>query len=271
MNVRGAVKQGSGWAVLGIAIVIAAGGCAHSEDQPERPVVMLITGSMIVDDFFDVMAERLEGSGFRPIVFQPPDLFTQTLKIGAQRIGDTVDSILAEQGVDRIHVIAECNGGVAGRYYLEQLDGHPSVDRFISFVSAHHGTEWADPPLYPALADIAPGSEYLRIMDESRLPEGSSTTMISIYICGDEIMEPYTTSRIEGALNIEVCDEELARRAKARAPYDVHNLIGQIMIPMFPLHFAGFWDEDFFYLLLSCLKDDPDTIRDFDLLDVRFD
>ncbi len=271
MNVRGTLKQLSGLAVLGIAFMIASGGCAHDEDQQDLPVVMLITGSMIVDDFFDVMKARLEENGFRPVVFQPPDLFCQRLPIGAQRIGEAVDSILAEYGLERIDIIAECNGGVAGRYYLEQLGGHQYVDRFISFVSAHHGTEWAELVPLPSLVDIRPNSEFMQIMEESRLPEGSKTQMISIYVCGDEVMKPYTTSRLDGALNINICDEGLASRAKARAPYDVHHLIGQIMIPFAPNHFAGFWDEDFFYLLLSCLKDAPDTIRDFDLLDVRFD
>ena len=242
----------------------------HPVAEKEGPVVLLVTGSLIADDFFDVMSRRLAKAGFRPVVFQPPDLLTESLEIGARRISDAVAETLSTYGQDRVHIVAECNGGIASRYFVEKLGGFEYVDRFISFVSAHNGTRFFKIPWYDALADIRPGSPFMEKLENSIPPE-NTTTEISIYVCNDEIMDPYTSPRLPGAaLNIEVCDAAFDLRALEREPYDVKSLIGGMLIRLYPLHLSGFWDEPFFRLVLSCISDDVDTIREFDLLDVSF-
>jgi hypothetical protein len=85
----------------------------------------------------------------------------------------------------------------------------------------------------------------------------------------DEFMKPCTTSRIDGALNIEVYDEEMVKRAKKRKPYPVYHALGSVLIRIYPIRLAGFWDEPFFRLLVSCLKGDTETIRGFDELKIE--
>ncbi len=240
---------------------------AEVEDQP---VVLLITGSTIVAEFFDVMRDRLRERGFRAVVYQPPELFTTSLEDGAERIGKAVDAIVARTGQDRIHIIAECNGGIATRYYVEQLGGHEKVDRFVSFVSAHNGTTYFKVPMFPSLAEIDPQSSFMRRMAQSRLPDDAQTRMYSIYVCGDEVMKPHTTSAYPGATNIEICDDELAQRARKRKPYKVDHALGQAMIPMYRQHFACFWDEAALELFVTCLTADDETLREFDELQVTF-
>jgi len=240
---------------------------AEVEDQP---VVLLITGSTIVAEFFDVMRDRLRERGFRAVVYQPPELFTTSLKDGAERIGRVVEEVTKRTGQDRIHIIAECNGGIATRYYVEQLGGHEKVDRFVSFVSAHNGTTYFKLKLFPAMAEIDPDSFFMRQMAESRLPEGAETRMYSIYVCNDEVMKPHTTSAYPGAINIEICDEDLAERARKRKPYKVGHTLGQIMIPMYRQHFACFWDELALELFVACLTEDDERLREFDQLKVSF-
>jgi hypothetical protein len=272
-------------AVLGWALAAALCGCSPTDPPVQRPdavhqpdagarpgaqpVVLLITGSKIVAAFFDVMRDRLAKEGFQPLVFQPPDLFSESLEVGAKRIADAVQDTLAKTGRKRLSIVAECNGGVASRFYVEQLGGDEHVERFISFVSAHHGTKWAIASLYPALADITPGSAFLEKMEKNR-PASLQSAVTSIYICSDEIMDPYTTSKLDGALNIEICDPELDKRARERKPYDVGDFMGLALIKLYPVHLTGFWDEPFFRLLLSSLKDDPATVKKFSELKVKF-
>lgn len=236
----------------------------------DRPLVLLVTGTMIVSDFFDVMADRLEREGFRPVVFQFPDLLSKSLEAGARNIDTAVRSILSTTGEEKLLIIAECNGGIASRFWLERLGGDRFVDRLITFVSAHHGTEAVGVTWCSSLADIKPGSVFLQKMQNSRPAEGD-TRVISIYMSRDEIMKPYTTSKIDGALNIEVCDEDLERRAEERKPYPVHHLVGSILMRYCPIHLAGFFDGPFHDLLVSCLRDDPEVIRSFNELDIRVD
>jgi len=202
---------------------------------PEIPTttVVLIPGTLITGDYFDVMAERLAADGYRPVVFVPPDLFTESLAIGAARIGAFIDQVRATTGERRVHVVAECDGGVATRYYLQRLGGDRNVDQAITFVSAHHGTElspigeWVTD--YQALDDITPGSPFLRDLDAAPYPAGLALT--SIYTCWDELLWPQDTSRVDGARNVEFCD----------------HYIG---------HFDGFWDDLVYHHIVTTLRGD---------------
>jgi hypothetical protein len=239
------------------------------EGASDKPLVLLVTGSMIVSDFFDLMAQRLVREGFRVVVYQPEDLLTNSLEKSAHDIDKAVRSVLATTGEEKLLMIAECNGGVAARYWLTQLGGNQYVDRLITFVSAHHGTAPAVIPVCSSFRDIQPGCSFSNIMDETGLP--ADTELISIYMDNDEVMKPCTTSRVEGALNIEICDEEVDRRARARRvhPYPVHQFMGEIMNIWCPVHFACFYDDACHDLMVSCLKDDLETVKTFDGFNIK--
>jgi hypothetical protein len=158
---------------------------------------------------------------------------------------------------------------VASRYWLTQMGGDRYLHRLITFVSAHHGTIPAAIPVCSSFKEIRPGCPFLQIMDDTGLPE--DTEMISIYMNRDEVMFPYTTSAVDGAVNIEVCDKEMNRRAQRRRlnPPRIHQLMGDIMSRIASVHFAGFFDEKFHDLFVSCLKDDIDTVRAFDGFEIK--
>ncbi|MEW5735131.1 MAG: hypothetical protein AB1921_09770 [Thermodesulfobacteriota bacterium] len=241
------------------------------EKGDKGPVVLLITGSMIVSDFYDVMKKRLEADGFTPVVFQPEDLFTGSLRDGGARIGKAVDEVLAETGQDKVLIVAECNGGVATRYYIEKLGGAPKVERFITYVSAHHGTTWAGNfNVFPSASEIRPQSGYMKEMNESKPPENGPLTF-SIYICTDEIMKPYTTSMLPGAVNIEICDADFDARAikhKHDKERNVGHLVGDSLVDLYPIHLNVFWDEPFYQLVKACLTESPEQVKEFNGLKI---
>jgi len=193
--------------------------------------VLLIPGTTITGDYFDTMAARLTSDGFSPVVYQPPDLFTDSLALGASRISSAVDAQLAVTGEARLHIVAECDGGVATRYYLQVLGGDARVDQVVTFVSAHHGTlespvgQWVTG--WQALTDITPGSGFLATLDGAPFPAGLKLT--SIYSCHDELMVPYTTSIVDGATNVLFCNYQLG-------------------------HFDGFWDQVVYDRILAALQ-----------------
>jgi triacylglycerol lipase len=209
------------------------------DPEPEAPpkTVLLIPGTTITGDYFDEMVERLSADGFNPIVFEPPDLFTESLRTGAQRISDEVQRVLQESGEGRLHIVAECNGGVATRYYLELLGGHAFVDQVVTFVSAHNGT-WLSPvgawvTGWQALEDIKPGSPFMEDLNGKALPAGLKLT--SIYTCNDEFMFPYDTSAVAGARNVLFCDQYLG-------------------------HFDGFWDAVVYEHIRGTLRGQGDAL-----------
>jgi triacylglycerol lipase len=193
--------------------------------------VLLIPGTMITGDYFDTMVDRLRQDGFSPIVYEAPDLFTGSLATGAARVAAEVDRVLALTGESRLHIVAECNGGVTTRYYLQVLGGHARVDQVVTFVSAHHGT-WESPvgswvTGFQSLADITPGSPFLTKLNAAPFPTGLKFT--SIYSCWDELMIPYDTSVVDGATNVLFCDRKIT-------------------------HFDGFWDTVVYDRILAALQ-----------------
>jgi triacylglycerol esterase/lipase EstA (alpha/beta hydrolase family) len=202
-------------------------------DPLEEPrVVLLITGVTIPAQWFDPIVARLERDGFRPVVYEPPELLSGSLFQAAEDLADVVAQVRADSGQDRIDILAECTGGVVARHYIQSLGGDEYVSRLVTFVSPQNGLPLA--PLlapiagWPALYDLSPGSEVLTAVNSKTPPP--SVPMTSIYTCGDEYIQPYTTSIVEGATNIGLCDE-------------------------FVGHFQTFYDPDIYLIMHAALTD----------------
>lgn len=193
--------------------------------------VLLVPGTTIGPEFFRPMAERLRRDGFDPVIWAPPDLFTDSLEVGAARIAAKVQRLLAERGATKLHIVAECDGGVAARFYATVLGGSASVDQLVTFVSAHHGSSAAPTGAWftgwPALDDIRPGSALLARLNAAPAPRDLRFT--SIYTCRDEYLWPATTSRVDGATNVELCAHPIG-------------------------HFDGFWDRVVYDRILVTLR-----------------
>jgi len=204
--------------------------------QPEEGrTVLLIPGTTIGTEFFDPMVARLRADGYRTVVYSPEDLFTESLVQGAENIGIEVERILAETGEDQLLVVAECDGGVASRYYAQVLGGHDRIAHLVTFVAAHNGTRLAGLAAafspFEALQDIRPKSDFMTELNSAEFPVDFQMT--SIYSCRDKLMKPYETSVVPGATNIEFCDHKVG-------------------------HFDGFWDPVVYETIRAALEQPQD-------------
>lgn len=170
--------------------------------------VLLITGVTIPAVWFDPIVARLERDGFRPVVYEPPDLLSGDLVENSEALAVVIEQIRAESGEDKIDILAECTGGLIARHYIQSLGGDQYVNRMVTFISPQHGLPKA--PLaydfagWPALEDLSPGSDFLEMVNSAPLPANVAVT--SIYSCTDEYIQPYETSIIPGATNIGLCN-----------------------------------------------------------------
>ena len=200
-----------------------------------KRTVLLITGVTIPAEWFDPIVLRLQRDGFNPVVYEPPDLLSGDLFDNAERLADVVEQVQADSGQDKIDILAECTGGLIARYYIQSLGGDQHVSRLVTFISPQHGVDKA--PLaasiagWTALDDLTPGSAFLHAVNDAPLPDDVAVT--SIYSCTDEYIQPFTTSIIPGAHNIELCD----------------GYIG---------HFRFFYDPDIYLIMHDALIDGVD-------------
>jgi triacylglycerol lipase len=84
----------------------------------------------------------------------------------ARRLGELVQWIPA--GV-RIHLVGHSLGGLAARWFVQELGGDPRIAQTISLASPFRGTRHARLLPGPAGRDITPGSELLQRLERRAL------------------------------------------------------------------------------------------------------
>lgn len=199
-------------------------------EQPRT--VLLITGVTIPAKWFDPIVARLERDGFRPVVYEPPELLSYDLFEATRDLAEVVERVQAESGQEKIDILAECTGGVIARHYIQSMGGDELVERMVTFVSPQHGlpkAAWAYKLAgWPALDDLTPGSEFLEAVNSAPLPD--SVRFTSIYTCDDEYIQPYSTSVIDGANNIEICGDEFVGHFQTFYDPAIYNIMHGALI-----------------------------------------
>ena len=222
---------------------------AHLEPGPaplaHPRTVLLITGVTIPAVWFDPIKARLVRDGFRPVVYEPPALLSGDLFVNSEALATVVDNIRAQTGEQKIDILAECTGGLIARHYIQSLGGDEHVSRLVTFISPQHGLPKAafafDVAGWPALTDLTPGSDFLHAVNDAPLPANVPVT--SIYTSTDEYIQPYETSIIPGAHNIDMGS---------------NGFVG---------HFEFFWNPEVYKVMYTALTEhvaggDPPTMPD---------
>ena len=94
--------------------------------------------------WFDPIKARLELDGFRPVVYEPPDLLSGDLFDNSQAVADVIDGIRAQTGEAKIDILAKCTGGLIDRHYIHP--GATNIGLCNGFVG-HYSFFW-DPEIY---------------------------------------------------------------------------------------------------------------------------
>lgn len=108
---------------------------------------------------FDRLSRFLKTEGYET---HQPDLQPADAREGleplAQQVADYCERELAGR---RFHLLGFSMGGIVGRYYLQRLGGHQSVQKFITLASPHQGSWTAYALPHQGCAQMRPNSEFL--------------------------------------------------------------------------------------------------------------
>lgn len=128
----------------------------------------------------------------------------------AYELQSFVKTVLRQTKANKVDLVAHSMGGLSTRYYIKYLEGANTVDDLVTLGSPHHGTTSSYFGLFTAGArEMVPGSPFLNDLNSNdETPDGADSTAIvqytSVYSSSDTVINPYTSSFINGARNEEI-------------------------------------------------------------------
>jgi triacylglycerol esterase/lipase EstA (alpha/beta hydrolase family) len=169
---------------------------------PARLPVLLLHGVLCNAGVWVGMRARLRTLGIGPIytlTFAPP---LASIDAFADQMAAKVAAILAATGADRVAVVGHSMGGLVARACLRR-HGPQHIALLMTLGTPHHGSVHAWLCAGRCLAEMRPGSAWLAELNRD---EGTPAPVrfVSLWSWHDSMVAPQTSSRYQGALNVEL-------------------------------------------------------------------
>ena len=94
-------------------------------------------------DYWYGVKDALHQQGYDDVYFLKVDPF-QSVEVRAQEAAAELDTILAETGAPRVHLVAHSQGGLDARYLISSLHYGDRVATLTTIATPHHGSRVAD-------------------------------------------------------------------------------------------------------------------------------
>jgi triacylglycerol lipase len=176
------------------------------ELNPDRPIVILISGFGASPNVLRIMRKRLIRDGFNVIIqtlsLQMLAGSVEGLSWLSRRLRDLVSELRAnpKNQNQKIFIVAHSAGGLVARHYIQTLGGHKHTQGLVTLATPHQGLWLASLGFFTHLVvkarclyDILPISGFLRGLNQSEFPE--NFPMVSIYSTQD-VLCPVETTRL---------------------------------------------------------------------------
>jgi pimeloyl-ACP methyl ester carboxylesterase len=132
--------------------------------------ILLVHGMIDNRSIFALLRRGLRRRGFGRVLSINYSPMTSDVRVAAHWLAEEVESLVAETGYERVHVIGHSLGGLIARYYVTRLGGDARVHTLVTLGTPHGGTFNAyalpsnlcrqlrpDSALMRELSDPAPG------------------------------------------------------------------------------------------------------------------
>ncbi len=191
-------------AVLSTVAIAASGtaSSAHAATTSGRTPVVFVHG-FVGNASNWVAAEAV----FAADGYSPGDMFayqydwSQSNAASAAGLAAYVRQVLATTGARQVDIVNHSMGGLVSDWYVKKLGGQPYVRHLASIAGANHGTTAAGACLVNAsCVEMFPGSLFLATLNAGDETPGD-TKYATWYSPCDGVIVPYTSTRLDGAVN----------------------------------------------------------------------
>ena len=132
---------------------------------------------------------------------------TGDIATSARQLAAFVDDVLAQTGASKVDIVGHSQGGMMPRFYVKNLGGATKVDDLIGLSPSNHGTDLlaAENPMCVACSQQAAGSAFLTDLNAGDETPGEVDYTV-IQTRYDEVVTPYTSAFLDGAINVLLQD-----------------------------------------------------------------
>ncbi len=124
--------------------------------------ILLVHGMIDNRSIFTLLRRGLRRRGFGRVVSINYSPLTADVRAAAVLLAEEVESLVAETGYERIHVIGHSLGGLIARYYITRLGGDERVHTLVTLGTPHGGTFNAYALPSNLCRQLRPDSELMR-------------------------------------------------------------------------------------------------------------
>jgi pimeloyl-ACP methyl ester carboxylesterase len=124
--------------------------------------ILLVHGMIDNRSIFTLLRRGLRRRGFGRVVSINYSPLTTDVRVAAAWLAEEVESLVAETGYERVHVIGHSLGGLIARYYVTRLGGHERVHTLVTLGTPHGGTFNAYALPSNLCRQLRPGSALMR-------------------------------------------------------------------------------------------------------------
>jgi triacylglycerol lipase len=194
-------------ALVCLPVVLSAAPAAAATPDP----VIIVNGTFGPAFFYEPLAARLRGDGYRVFIFELTNLGTGDIANTARDLKTFADGVRAQTGAAKVDLVGHSQGGLVARQYVKFLGGASTVDSLVSIGAPHYGTAVANIADFFGLGNclgvvaceqMAVGSTFLANLNAGDDTIGS-VRYTNLYTIYDELVRPVDNAGLrDGATNV---------------------------------------------------------------------
>ncbi|MGC5051980.1 esterase/lipase family protein [Micromonospora sp. DT48] len=173
--------------------------------------VIVVGGLSSIAALYEPLAARLRADGYRASIYQLPHLGLGDIAASAAGLRGYVEQVRSATGAAKVDLVAHSEGGLVSRYYIKNLGGGGTVDRYVSLGTPQYGTYVANIATFLGLGSCAGvvacqqmtiGSSFLTALNAGDDTPGA-VRWTTVRTWQDELVRPVDNAMLaDGATNV---------------------------------------------------------------------
>ena len=149
------------------------------------------------------VGKHLQSNGLDTVGLKLPWMAMGDMTRSAQIVAEQVTRIRETLGFEKVNLFGYSLGGLIARYYLQELEGYPSLGRGAFVSSPNAGTYFGYIGFFsPAGRQVRPGSSFVRELNAAPRRDCSEARCLSIYVRWDGVIVPSESSYLPYGFNL---------------------------------------------------------------------